>query len=179
MKIVSRRLPVALVTLGLLCPVLVVAPPSQAQQATECTGRTTMRLVPGMSESPSSGTFNGREGTHECNGPILGEQETGTSGHEMDGRYGTNDPDTCSRGGEGWGVAYHYVPTKNGTKTFRNIFTMEFGGISGGIVSGTFEGDYFSGTFSFKPLEGDCVTSPVTKADVAFKGTWHEYRGSK
>lgn len=46
-------------------------------------------------------------------------------------------------------------------------------------MSGTFEGDYFSGTFSFRPLEGDCVTSPVTKSDLTFKGTWHEYRGSK
>jgi hypothetical protein len=138
-----------------------------------------MRLRPGISETPSAGTAYGREGVQECNGPVLGEQPTGEIGHDFDGRYGTDGPDTCSRGGEGWGVANHYVPTKNGTKTFRNIFTYKFGGVSGGIVSGTFEGDYFSGTFSIRPLEGDCVTSPVTKADLTVKGTWHEYRGSK
>lgn len=179
MKISSRRLHVSLLTVGLLGPVLAGAPPSHAQPATECTSEMVMRLRPGISETPSAGTANGREGVQECNGPVLGEQPTGEIGHDFDGRYGTDGPDTCSGGGEGWGVANHYVPTKNGTKTFRNIFTYKFGGVSGGIVSGTFEGDYFSGTFSIRPLEGDCVTSPVTKGDLTVKGTWHEYRGSK
>lgn len=176
MRIRNRQLLRALVAMAFLGSVVGVAPASQAQQATECTGVTPMTFTPGLSESPSSGTHNGRDGTHECNGPVLGDQPTGTGGHDWDGRYGTDGMDTCTEGGEGWGVANHYVPTKDGKKTIRNVFTFKYGGISGGIVSGTFEGDHFSGTFSFKPLEGDCVTAPLTKGEVTYKGTYHEYR---
>lgn len=172
-----RSLLRGLVAVGLLGSVLTAAPAGQAQQATECNAKAIMTMRPGISETPSSGTHIGREGTEECNGPIQGAEPTGSVAVDWDGRYGTSDPDTCSRGGEAWGVANHYVPTKDGTKTFRVIFTAKFGGISGGLLSGTFEGDYFSGTFSVRPIEGDCVTSPITKADVTFKGTWHDYRG--
>ena len=31
-------------------------------------------------------------------------------------------------------------------------------------------------TVAFEVLEGDCVTKPITKARIAFAGTWHPYR---
>lgn len=161
---------------GLLTAVLSTAPVSGAQQPTECNTTTVLNFRPGLSETPGSGTYNAREGTEECNGPIQGEQPTGPVSVDLDGRYGTSDPDTCSEGGEAWGVAKHNVPTKDGTKTFTVIYTVKFGGISGGLVSGTFNGDYFSGTFTFRPVQGDCISAPVTKAELKFKGTWHEYR---
>jgi hypothetical protein len=36
--------------------------------------------------------------------------------------------------------------------------------------SGSFDSEHYSGTFTFTPTEGDCVTAPVTKADVKTDG---------
>lgn len=166
-----------LTALVLLSTALTAAPTAGAQQATECNTTAVLVFRPGLSETPSSGTYNARDGREECNGPIQGAQPTGPITVDLDGRYGASDPDTCSGGGEGWGVANHHVPTRDGTRTFRVIYTYKAGGISGGLVSGTFDGDYFSGTFNFRPVKGDCVSSPLTQAELKFKGTWHDYRG--
>jgi hypothetical protein len=175
-----RGLLTSVTTAALFSSVLLVAPAGQAQQATECTGKAVFTMTPGLSETPSSGTHNGRNGTEDCNGPLQGENPTGPIAVEWDGRYGTADPDTCSSGGEGWAVAYHYVPTANGTKIVRVIALIKYGGVSNGVLSGTFEGDYFSGTLRItKPVEGDCLTSPMTKTELTWAGTWHEYRGDK
>src|SRR5437868_2933938 len=58
----------------------------------------------------------------------------------------------------------------------RETFTFTYGGLSHGGITGTFDGDYYSGTVAFEVLEGDCVTTPITKARIAFAGTWHPYR---
>lgn len=52
---------------------------------------------------------------------------------------------------------------------------MTYGELStkGGVVSGTFTGDRFSGTFEFTPMEGDCFTSPITKVHVTGEGVLH------
>lgn len=172
-----RHLLAGLLTIGLLGPVLVAAPASGAEQGTECSGTAIVTLVPGLSEQPSSGVHNGREGKADCNGPVQGERPTGPMAIEWDGRYGTQDPDTCAKG-EGWGIATHTVPTADGPKTFQVTFTFLYWDARGSI-SGAFQGDYFSGTFQLEPLEGDCVSSPVTKSRLSFRGTWHEHRGAK
>jgi hypothetical protein len=101
----------------------------------------------------------GESGKLDC-----GSGGTGTIG--IDGRYGTGDPVTCASGGEGWGVfSYTY-----GGKTIKDTLTFDFGGISGGVVSGRIFGEHYSGTFTSTPTEGDCVTAPVTKADVKTDG---------
>lgn len=174
----SRRLFVTLTALAFLSSGFIFAPSIQASPGTECTGTAEMTMTPGISEKGTSGTQFARNGTEKCNGPLNGSRPTGDPTVEWEGRYGTKDPDTCSSGGEGWAVSYHTLPTENGTKVVRNIFTFTFGGLSDGIVSGVFKGDYFSGTFEFRPLEGDCVTRPLTKAALTFKGTWHEYRAN-
>ena len=55
-------------------------------------------------------------------------------------------------------------------KTVKDTFTFEFGGIAGGIVTGTYEGERYSGTFTATPIEGDCVSAPATKARVQLDG---------
>ena len=173
----SRRRVVAMVVVGMLGISVGVAPPASAAE-TECTGSAEMTVSPGMSQEPTSGTQAGRKGTEQCTGPLNGADPTGDPTVEWDGRYGTANPDTCAGGGEGWGVAYHAVPTRDGARVVRNVFTITFGGLENGLMSGVFKGDYFSGTFTFRPLEGDCVTAPVTKVAVEFKGTWHDYRAN-
>jgi hypothetical protein len=41
-------------------------------------------------------------------------------------------------------------------------------------VIGAFQGTEFSGTYGFVPLEGDCVTTPLTKFKVVFDGYWND-----
>jgi hypothetical protein len=159
--------------------------PNGTQAETVCTNgesREVISFTPGVSETPTVGSWfsSGDVGTEECTGPVLGYEPTGpvTIRHNG-GRLGTNDPDTCSTGGEGFGVATHTIPTKNGTKTIVNTFTFTYGGLSHGAITGTFEGDYYSGTVVFEVLEGDCVTKPITKARIAFAGTWHDFRAPR
>lgn len=37
---------------------------------------------------------------------------------------------------------------------------------TGGVVSGRFKGERFDGRFDVMPTEGDCITSPITKAAI-------------
>ncbi|MEK6437603.1 hypothetical protein [Pseudonocardia sp. T1-2H] len=56
-------------------------------------------------------------------------------------------------------------PTADGVVTVRNDFTA---------VIGASQGTKFSGTYGFVPLEGDCVTAPLTKFKVVFDGYWND-----
>lgn len=170
---IKRRV-VAMVVIGCLGGAVGGTPHVSAAE-TECTGTAEMAVSPGMSREPTSGIIRARNGTEHCTGAVNGADPTGDPAVEWDGRYGTRDGSTCASGGEGWGVAYHTVKTKDGPKVFRNVFTITYGGLQNGLISGTFRGDYFSGTFTFRPLDGDCVTAPMTKVEARFRGTWHDY----
>jgi hypothetical protein len=137
-----------------------VVPAAAQQQGTRCAAEYVVNLSPGLGSEPVSGVFHsdGESGTTDCQG------RRGTFGG--DGRYGTKEPITCTSGGEGWGVHSFTIDGK----TIKNTFTMEFGGISGGLSSGRFEGDRLSGTFTFAPVEGDCVTKPATSVRVHIDG---------
>ena len=137
-----------------------VVPAVAQQEGTRCTAEYVANLSPGIGSEPVSGVFHsdGEDGTIDCQG------RKGTLGG--DGRYGTKDPDTCTSGGEGWGVNSFTIDGR----TVKNTFTMEYGGISGGLVTGRFEGDRMSGTFTFTPIDGDCVTKPATSGRVQIDG---------
>ena len=152
------RVPLMVVTLVLLG----ISAPVEAQQGEHCTAEFSIGLDPGIGSEPSSGTFHseGESGTITCDGG-----GKGTAG--VDGRYGTKDGDSCSAGGEGWGVQSFTL----GGENIKNTITFEFGGLKGGLVNGTFDGERFSGTFTFTPTAGDCVTSPTTAGDVKLDGT--------
>ena len=137
-----------------------VVPAAAQQQGTRCTAEYVVNLSPGLGSEPKSGVFHsdGESGAIDCHG------RRGTFGG--DDRYGTKDPATCTSGGEGWGVNSFTIDGK----TIKNVFTMEFGGISNGLSSGRFEGDRLSGTFNFAPVEGDCVTKPATSVRVQIDG---------
>lgn len=135
--------------------------PAEAQQGTHCTADFVVSLSPGIGSEPSSGVFHtgGETGTISCDGG-----GKGTAG--VDGRYGTKDGDSCSAGGEGWGVQSFTI----GSDNIKNSITFDFGGLSGGLVNGKFDGERFSGTFTFTPTKGDCVTSPATEGAVKLDG---------
>lgn len=147
--------------------------PAEAGDGTRCTFAYVVNLSPGLSYQPSSGTVttNGPTGKMDCEGPVNGHEARGDGTIGLDGHYGTKDADSCASGiiggGEGAGSAALMVPTSAGEQKMIDRYTLTYGQASGrGVVSGTFEGDRYSGTFSLYPLKGDCVTAPLTKALV-------------
>ncbi len=152
-----------LVSTALVGGLTVTGGSAGAEQEMSCTAEYSVTLSPGLGPEPvSDGVFHsaGETGTIDC-----GSGGTGTIG--IDGRYATGGPATCTSGGEGWGVFSYTL----GGKTIKDTFTSDFGGISGGYLSGKFVGERFSGTYTLTPTEGDCVTAPVTRADIRTDGT--------
>lgn len=60
------------------------------------------------------------------------------------------------------------VPTSGGTEHVGQAVTLTYGPLRGGVFAVEFRSERFSGTAEVTPLEGDCVTKPITK--VHFKG---------
>lgn len=150
------------------------ASPVGAANQTRCEFSFDVTMSPGR----GSGSFStgGETGKASCDGPVNGRQPTGSGTTGVEGRYRLKDPNNCASGGGGSGVSTFTFPTDGGKTTFTNHFTFTFGELSpdrspGG---GRFEGDRMSGSFEFRPTEGDCFTRPVTKAHGSGKGVLHD-----
>lgn len=132
---------------------------------THCLAVFELNFSPGVGMSPSSGnaTSNGETGTNHCDGPINGRQVTGDGTRGEDLRYGVRDSGTCS-GGE-TDVAFSFtMPTAAGLEHLASTFVATFGPLKGGgVYGGTFTGPRMYGKFTITPIEGDCVTKPITK----------------
>lgn len=142
-----------------------------AAAESKCTFALDVSISPGISAQPNSGTYtsNGETGQVDCGaGP-------GTLG--IAGAYGTKDPDSCgtafTQGNEGTGTAVMKVATADGPQSLQFDYTFVYGQPSteGGVVSGTFKSERFSGVFYLTPTAGDCFSAPVTKARVTGDGT--------
>lgn len=150
-----------LIVCALFMASVAVVPAGAAEKGVPCTADFVVSLTPAMGADPVAGSWHsgGETGTIDCQG------RKGTFGG--DGRFGTKDPDTCTSGGEGWGVHSLTIQGKNTKSTF----DYDFGGFSNGLVSGKFQGESLSGTFTFTPVEGDCVKTPASKGKVHIDGT--------
>lgn len=150
--------------LGVLSLIVLSVPvmPAGAQTQTSCKGQYVVTLSPGIGSEPvEHGEFGsgGETGTITCD-----DGRTGTLG--VDGRYGTGGPTSCTSGGEGWGVFSYTIDGK----TMKDTFTMDFGGVEQGFISGRFTGKRLAGTFTFTPTTGNCATEPATRGDVRVDG---------
>jgi hypothetical protein len=107
---------------------------------------------------------------------VNGEDPSGAGTLTQEGHYGIDDPDSCQAGGEADGTDHLTVPTANGPQKIDSRFRALFGNPSNknGPFGGEFEGSRFTGSFTIQPLEGDCVSRPVTKARVNFEGILHD-----
>lgn len=141
---------------------------AQAVDEVHCVSVHELTVSPGLSIRGSSGTADATSGTMDCDGPVDGRTPTGTGTYSDENYYGTEDPDTCQDGGEGHGVFWATVPTADGDQHLNAAFIFTYGDLTTnpGFVSGEFSGDGVSGTFKLTPLEGDCVTRPVTRVRV-------------
>lgn len=150
---------------------------AQSAEETRCTGSFIIVLDPGLSMEPSTGRhYSESPGKVECQGPVNGQDPSGAGILTQEGRYGIDDPDSCPEGGEADGIDHLTVPTSDGPQRIDSPFRAVFGKMSNknGPFGGEFTGSRFTGSFTIQPLEGDCVSRPVTKARVNFEGILHD-----
>jgi hypothetical protein len=152
-------------------------PVEAAQQGTKCRHQMEFTLSPGFSLTPNTGVRHGK-GTITCDGPVDGKQPTGAGAVIDEGRYGTKDPDSCISGSEGDGVDTFEIPTADGILKIESYFTYD--GIKpstkGAMISADFQGTRYTGNIELTPVEGDCVTAPVTKLKGFGEGILHPHR---
>jgi hypothetical protein len=132
---------------------------ASADTTMSCTAEADFTMTPGLSTSPSSGTFaTVNPGPLDCKGT------KGTMA--FSGKYGTKDPDSCSSGGEGTSTSTYKFA--DGTVS-DDAVEFTYGPFQGGALGGSFKGAHSSGTFEVTSIEGDCVSKPITKAHATFK----------
>lgn len=163
-----RRLSlIAVLAVGLLAP-----PVAAEESGTPCSFEVDVTLSPGLSRSPSSGTFDsqGESGTVHCQGTVGGQPASGPGTFGAEGRYGTDgDGDDCrSREGRGEGTAHFTIPVDGGTEHVDDPFVITYR-VSGRTVVGEISGDRFQGTFDVTKADGDCLRHPVTR--IRLKGS--------
>jgi hypothetical protein len=157
----TRRLPVVIAAAALACSAFVVAP-AEATQKLNCTDEfKEFTIHPGLGREQSSGVVDshGQTGTLDCGG------KPGTIG--FSGGYGTDDPDTCTEGGEGTAV---FTWTLDGKEDSAYV-TYQYGPLKGGVVGVTLKGQRLNGEGQVTPTEGDCATTPITKGKAVGKIT--------
>lgn len=125
-----RALRCLVVVLALLGPTT-ATPVARADDAgTPCAFDADVSLSPGLSRSPSSGTFDshGESGTLDCQGDVGGEPATGRGTFGAEGRYGTaGSGDSCqSKEGRGDGTAHLTVPVQGGSRHVDDPFTLTY-----------------------------------------------------
>lgn len=149
--------------------------PARADDSgTPCAFEVQVSLSPGLSRSPSSGTFDskGESGTLDCQGDVGGHPATGRGTFGAEGHYGTaGEGDGCrSKEGRGDGTAHLTVPVEGGSQHVDDPFTMTYR-VDGRSVVGEITGERFSGTFDVTDADGDCLWRPVTR--IRIKGRGH------
>ena len=150
------------------------APVARADEAgTPCAFEVDVTLSPGLSRSPSSGTFRsrGESGRLDCQGNVGGHPATGPGTFGAEGRYGIDgDGDDCrSKEGRGDGTAHFTVPVEGGSQHVDDPFTMTYR-IDGRSVVGEITGQRFTGAFDVTKADGDCLWHPITKIHLKGKG---------
>jgi hypothetical protein len=160
----QKRYPVVLV-IAFLGGVVLAASPARAADETRCVAYGELTFSPGLSTTPSSGSFttDGYTGTTTCDGPINGYQPTANGIRGEDGRYGISRPATCDSGTDGDYKITFRIPTTGGEQQVVDTGTFSAGGLEHGFVTVKFEGNRMHGTVQLVPTEGNCVTSPIVR----------------
>lgn len=147
--------------LGLVLAASVVpVPAAHAADTAVCVFEIVEVFSPGLSRTPAEQTFKTESGKVTCNGTIKGKTVSGAGTDENSGTAtGPGGGATCGYG-EGKGVDKFVVPTDDGgTVEAGAPFEFSFAFGQGQVTS-----DVLTATFQARPLVGDCMTTPVTKA---------------
>lgn len=146
-----------------LATTVVPTAPAQAADAAACLIQIEIRIFPGLGNSPADQTFVSvpGSGTANCEGTVGGHLITGPG---TDANYGQIVAGSCSSS-KGTGVDKVTLPTDGGEVTVGGPF--EFSTLT---ALGHATGDHLAGAFQARPTQGDCFSSPITKALISFEG---------
>ena len=140
-----------------------------------------LHATPGLGVTAGSGTFNsgGEVGTMSCTGTIAGYRVTGPGTFGFDGTI-----EGSCLGHRGSGMSGFTIATEAGMLHISGApgFTVEGIGVLGKAqaVHATMQiddqepvpaGISFTGSYLLVPVKGNCVTEPVTQAQVLLSGT--------
>jgi hypothetical protein len=143
------------------------APPGDGRAVTCTSEPFPMAISPGLTLTPAPVSFaTTSPAPVTCHGSIDGHEITGPGRLSVHGTMsGPAGGATCEEtSGEGRGV--FTLPTSSGPVEMINNFTFE-----ATAVGGIHRGDALVGAFIFgPPVEGDCVTAPLTSATVTVAG---------
>ena len=134
-----------------------------------CVAEAVFTLDPGISLQPSSGRLIGKEGPLDCDGVIDGRAVTGRGTWAETLRYGLRALPSCANpAGDAEGTWTATLPTADGPLTLTDSgVRYEYGPLQGGgVLGGTVDGQRHYGRFQVVPLEGDCVSAPITRVLV-------------
>jgi hypothetical protein len=159
----KRTLILAAVLLGAFVP---IAQGSAAHNLAVCTGDLDVSISPGLSLTPGSATYtsDGEPGTIACVGFVGGKQVTGAGTLAAAGVFGLFTGAVCPQG-VGGGTFFLTVPTADGPMKVTSDYTFSWAGPAGELTGST-----MSGSFEFTPIEGDCLSAPVTRATIHTRG---------
>ena len=151
---------------------VVAPPPARAVEAgTPCTAEWDIRITPGIGLAPGHGSYgtDGQSGTVTCRGPVHGRAATGPGNWGVVGTYGTTEEADDCFGVHGPIEFTYTIPTEAGPQRGKSVGSFDYGLRYGRPpTGGVMRTARASGSYSFTPLQGDCVTSPLTAGRLRF-----------
>ncbi|MDQ4131605.1 MAG: hypothetical protein M3133_11570 [Actinomycetota bacterium] len=174
-----KRLSLAGVALALVLITLTPLPalgshnssPESSPESLNCTAVLDVAFEPGLSITPSKGTFKTvKPGAVECVGMLQGQQLTGPGSLSLAGNYGQSSDagDTCTLV-LGTGTYALRLPTRPGAVSETGRFAEVLGPTREGSFSAVSEDRKWGGSFDFSPTQGDCLLAPITAAQITLK----------
>ncbi len=174
-----KRLSQAGVPLALALVTLTASPalgshessPPPSPESMNCTAVLDLAFEPGLSITPSKGTFRTvGPGAVECVGMLQGQELSGPGSLSLAGNYGQSSDagDTCSLV-LGTGTYALRLPTRGGAVSEKGKFAEVLGPTREGSFSAVSEDRKWGGSFDFSPTQGDCLLAPITAAQMTLK----------
>lgn len=170
-----RWSPVAVLTaalVGALALPATAAGPSGPVTA-RCAFQYSPSISPGIGLLTDRGVVSsgGETGTTDCSGTMGGHEVTGPGTFGFEGQITEAN---CVEGGKGLGKIYLTVPTAAGPQHYEEAISFSFGPVGAyPPLVGDWVGQRTSGVFFVAPVEGDCVTTTVTKVDATGRFSAH------
>jgi hypothetical protein len=142
--------------------------PSRAASGATCAAEAGVTLKPGISQTPTTGTFASKPGgVIACVGQINGVNVGGKGTLSFSGTYGSGGGDTCSKGAGAGKISATVPKVGGGSLRVSGSFTFTRAG-SDVVVRGKVSGGTLAGDLQFLPAPGQtCFTVKVTSATVA------------
>lgn len=158
--------PTIVLSAVLLAALVPVTPAYATTDVALCSLDFEVSISPGLSPVPGTATFktDGDSGSVACRSLPGGIQVTGLGRMAAVGVLGLFAGATC-QAGVGGGTLSMTIPTADGPAALTNDYTFVWAGPAGQL-----KGSDYTGTFELTPLEGDCISGPLTRSRIHSAG---------